>query len=78
MTYEVRLKHRELVERAAALRTRLEEGKAGEPLTREEGRELAALVEELVVQLRPERWDDLMETVAAEAARRAGAVTIMK
>lgn len=78
MTYEVRLKHRELVERAAALRERLDGGDDDAQLTRSEGRELAALVEELIVQLRPERWDDLMETVAAEAARRAGAVTVMK
>lgn len=78
MTYETRMKHRELVERAAALREQLEGGEDEARLTRAEGRELAALVEELVVQLRPERWDDLMETVAAEAARRAGAVTVMK
>jgi len=78
MTYEVRLKHRELVERAAALRQHLDGGEDDARMTRAEGRELAALVEELVVQLRPERWDDLMETVAAEAARRAGAVTVMK
>lgn len=78
MSYEARLKHRELVDRAAALRERLDGGDDEARLTRQEGRELAALVEELVVQLRPERWDDLMETVAAEAARRAGAVTVMK
>lgn len=78
MTYEDRLKHRELVERTAALRDRLEAGAADAPLTRAEGRELAALVDEVILQLSPERWDRLMETIAEEAARRAGALAVPK
>jgi hypothetical protein len=77
MTYEERLKHRELLERAAALRERLE-GEDDARLTRREGRELAALLEEVVLQLSPDRWDHMMETIAAEAARRAGVVAVMK
>lgn len=78
MTYEDRLKHRELVERTAALRARLEAGAPEAPLTRAEGRELAALVDEVILRLSPGRWDRLMETIAEEAARRAGALAMTK
>ncbi len=78
MTYEDRVRHRELVERTSALRERLAEGGGRERVTREEARELAALLEELLAQLSPERWDHMMETVAGEAARRAGVMTAMK
>lgn len=74
MTYEDRMKHLELLERSSALSARLAEGDAWAPLTREEGRELAALVEEILAQLSPERRDHLMEAVVEEAARRAGAL----
>ena len=74
MTYEDRMKHLELVERSAALSQRLAEGEAWAPVSREEARELAALVEEILVQLSPERRDHLMETVVAEATRRAGSL----
>ena len=74
MTYEERRKHRELVDRSTAIVERLEEGEAWAPVTREEARELASLVEELVAQLSPERWDHLMEAVVDEAGRRAGSL----
>ena len=77
VTYEERLQHRELLDRAGALRARLE-GEDDAHLTRAEGRELVALLEEVVARLSPDRWDHMMETIAAEAARRAGAVAVMK
>ncbi len=74
MTYEDRMKHRAFVERSAALVERLGEGETWAPVTREEAREMAALLEEIVEQLSPERWDHLMEAVVDEASRRAGAL----
>ena len=73
MNYEERLRYRELVERAETLRERLAEGEGGAPVTREEGRELAGLLAEALSKLSPERFDRMMETIAQEAARRAGA-----
>lgn len=75
MDYEDRERYRALTERVTVLRERLEEGGAGAPLTREEARELLALLEIAVDRLSPERWDRLMDTVADEAARRAGVFT---
>ncbi len=72
MDYEDRERYRALGDRIDALRERLEEGGAAAPLTREEARELLALLEIAVDRLSPERWDRLMDTVAHEAARRAG------
>jgi len=72
MTYEDRMKHRDLVERSGALVERLGEGEEWAPVTRGEARELAALVQELIGQLSPERWDHVMEAAVHEAARRAG------
>ena len=74
MNYEDRLKHRELTERSAALAEKLADGDAWEPVTREEARELAALLDEVLSQLSPERRDRLMEAVVDEAARRAGSL----
>ena len=68
MTYQDRLKHRDLTDRAAALRERLSEGDAWEAVTREEGREIVALLDEVVAQLSPERRDRMMEAVVDEAA----------
>lgn len=78
MNYEERLRYRELIERTGELQERLAEGEASASVTREEGRELAALLEEALLKLSPERFDRMMETIAQEAARRAGAVAPMK
>ena len=72
MTYEDRLKHRELIERSAALAERLEEGEGRDPVSKEEARELSALIAEVLAQLSPERWDRMMEAVVDEATRRSG------
>lgn len=73
MSYEERLRHRDLIERAEELRKRLEVGDGDAPMRREEGRELAAILEATLREIGPERWDRVMEMVASEAARRAGA-----
>lgn len=71
--YEERLRHRELLECATDLRRRLE-GRDGEsPMRCEEGVELAAILEATLTEISPERWDRVMEAIAGEAARRAGA-----
>ncbi|MDE2880088.1 hypothetical protein [Candidatus Palauibacter soopunensis] len=72
-SYEERLRHRDLLERATDLRRRLEAEDGDSPMRREEGAELAALVEATLAEISPERWDRVMETIAGEAARRAGA-----
>ena len=74
MSYEERLRHRDLLERAADLRKRLELEDGNAPMRREEGRELAAILEATLTEISPERWDRVMEAVATEAARRASAV----
>lgn len=76
MTYEERLQHRDLVERTARLRERLETVEGG--LDRDEARELVSIVEEMLEQLSPERWDRIMETIVDEAARRAGSLAMVK
>ncbi|WP_420447958.1 hypothetical protein [Candidatus Palauibacter sp.] len=73
MSYEERLRHRDLLERSADLRKRLELEDGDAPMRREEGRELAAILEATLTEISPERWDRVMEAVATEAARRASA-----
>jgi hypothetical protein len=74
MTYEDRENYRRLVDRLGELSERLQEGDPATPVTREEALELVALLEVIAERLSPERWDRLMETVAHEASRRAGAM----
>jgi len=78
MTYEQRVRHRELAERCAALRDRLAEGDSRAPATREEATELTDLLVAVLEEWSPERLDRLMETIADEAARRAGAFSPIK
>lgn len=72
MNYEERLRHRDLLERAGTLKVRLDEGEPWAPVTREEAREIVDLLEAALESLSPERFDRMMEAIAAEAARRAG------
>ncbi|MFB6240170.1 MAG: hypothetical protein ABEJ46_01135, partial [Gemmatimonadota bacterium] len=62
---------------AEELRERLEEGDPEEPLTREEAVELVELVEGALDRTSPERWDNALEVIAEEAARRAGRMSSM-
>ena len=73
MSYEERLRHQDLLQRATDLRRGLEGGDADSPMRREEGLKLAAILEATLAEVSPERWDRVMEAVASEAARRAGA-----
>jgi hypothetical protein len=75
MTYERRVRHRELTERVTELRERLETGESWAPVTREEARELVAILENAIEQISPDLWDRMMETIVDEAARRAGALS---
>lgn len=75
MTYEERIQHRDLVDRATVLRETLEAGEDWAPITRAEARELLSILEETLAQISPERWDRVMQTIVEEAARRAGAMT---
>lgn len=72
MTYLERKKYRALRGRVEALRDELEEGAPDEPLTREEAREIVAVLDAIMDRMSPDRWDHMMEVVAEEAARRAG------
>lgn len=77
MTYLDRQQHRALKERAEELRERLEAGDDGEPLTRGEAVELVELIEGTLDRSSPERWDNALEVIAEEAARRAGRMSSM-
>lgn len=77
MTYEERQQHRALVEKAEELRQHLEEGRGEAALTRDEALQLVDLVEGALERTSPERWDNALEVVAEEAARRAGRMSSM-
>lgn len=77
MTYLERQQHRALKERAQELRERLEAGDDDEPLTRGEAVELVELIEGTLDRSSPERWDNALEVIAEEAARRAGRMSSM-
>lgn len=74
MTYEDRQRYRDLQERMAGLRERLEEGDADRAMTADEALELLEVVEASIERMSPERWDRALEVVAQEAARRAGSL----
>lgn len=78
MTYEDRQKYRALVEGLAELEARLAEGEPDAPLSREEGLELLGLLKLASERMSPERLDGLMDTIAQEAARRAGALAVSR
>lgn len=78
MTYEERQRYRELKERVEELSRRLAQGEAEEALSRGEARDLVEILEATVEGLSPERWDRAMDTIAEEAARRVGALTLLR
>ena len=71
MTYEERQRFQEKREQAEALREQLAQGDAERPLTRAQGLDLLTLIEFVLQTASPERWDQALEVVAEEAARRA-------
>lgn len=74
MTYEDRQRYRDLREGVERLRDRLDTGAPQDPVTREEARALLSLLEVAVERLSPERWDNALDAIAGEAARRAEAM----
>ncbi len=75
MTYEERQRYQELREQLEGLKQELAEADPTEALTKEEGRRLLELVEAALDTASPERWDNLMETIASEITRRVGGMT---
>jgi hypothetical protein len=75
MTFEERQRFKDMQETIAELRTRLEEQSGEGPIDRSDALSLLEIVEYVVGRTSPERWDNMMETIADEAARRAEALT---
>ena len=78
MTYEDREHYRKLVEGIAELRERLATGNSEVPMSREEALGLLDVLERVAERTSPECWDRLMDTIADEAARRAGALALVR
>jgi hypothetical protein len=75
MTYEERQRYQELREQLEELKQELAEADPARALTRGEARRLLELVEAALDTASPERWDNLMETIASEITRRVGGMT---
>lgn len=71
MTYEARQRFQEKREQVEALREKLGQGEAERPITCAQGLDLLDLIEFVLQTASPERWDQALEVVAEEAARRA-------
>ncbi|MEE9207153.1 MAG: hypothetical protein V3U67_02075 [Gemmatimonadota bacterium] len=74
MTYEARQQFQEKREQVEALREQLVHGDPDRPLTCAQGLDLLSLIEFVLQRASPERWDQALEVVAEEAARRADAL----
>ncbi|MEN8143605.1 MAG: hypothetical protein ABFS14_01520 [Gemmatimonadota bacterium] len=74
MTYEARQRFQEKREQAEALREQLARGDEDRPLTCAQGLDLLGLIDFVLQTASPERWDQALEVVAEEAARRADAL----
>ncbi len=73
MTYKDRQQFKELKQRVEELRESLEGGVSSDPVSREEAAALLAILDGVLDRVSPQQWDRTMETIAHEAARRAGA-----
>jgi len=78
MTYEDREQYRRLVDGIVELRERLSGTHPEAPLSRGEALELLTLLEQAAERTSPERLDRLMDAIADEAARRAGAMALAR
>ena len=78
MTYQDREQYRALVDGIAELRNRLGGTAPEAPLSRAEALELLDLLEQAAERTSPERLDRLMDNIADEAARRAGAMALAR
>ena len=75
MTYEERQRYQELREQLEGLKEDLSGTDPTEALTHEDALKLLELVEAALDAASPERWDNLMETIASEITRRVGGMT---
>ncbi len=70
MSYEERMLYRQRREKLAELRATLDSGDSDGGITRAEALTLVDLLDALAERMSPERWDQALETIASEAARR--------
>ena len=70
MSYEERMLYRQGREKLAELRASLNSGGADAGITRAEALAILDVLDVLTEQISPERWDQALEAIAHEAARR--------
>lgn len=70
MSYEERMLYRQGLEKLADLRATLDSGDSGQGITRAEALAILDVLEVLTERSSPERWDQALEAIAHEAARR--------
>ncbi len=70
MSYEERMLYREGREKLAELRATLDSGEPDAGITRAEALAILDVLDVLAERISPERWDQALEAVAHEAARR--------
>lgn len=70
MSYEERMLYREGREKLAELRASLDSGEPDAGITRAEALAILDVLDVLAERISPERWDQALEAVAHEAARR--------
>lgn len=72
MSYEERMLYRQGREKLAELRASLDSGDSDGGITRAEALALLDVLDTFTEQMSPERWDQALEAIASEAARRVG------
>ncbi len=70
MSYEERMLYRQGREKLAELRATLDSGAPDAGITRAEALAILDVLDVLAERISPERWDQALEAVAHEAARR--------
>lgn len=70
MSYEERMVYRQGREKLAELRATLDSGEPDAGITRAEALAILDVLDVLAERISPERWDQALEAVAHEAARR--------
>lgn len=70
MSYEERMLYREGLEKLADLRATIDSGDSDQGITRAEALAILDVLEVLTERSSPERWDQALEAIAHEAARR--------
>ncbi|TFG66840.1 MAG: hypothetical protein E4H28_00580 [Gemmatimonadales bacterium] len=70
MSYEERMLYKQGREKLAELRATLDSGDTECGITRGEALAILDVLDSLAEQISPERWDQALEAIAHEAARR--------